>query len=150
MVLTRTDLPAPLSPRSAVTLAAGTSRFTPVRACTGPKFLSMSRRDSRAPGSTPPVPEPSGIYEIPAELQLAAKAPAQSCALSTNLSAITVDAMFFAVTHTGVSSTDGTSTLGVAPVSFVVPFRSDEGGVTLARREIARAAAACVSRKIGF
>src|ERR1700730_11451461 len=150
IVLTKTDLPAPLSPRRAVTWAAGTSRFTPVSACTGPKFLSMPRRDSRAPGSTAPVPEPSDIYEIPADVHIAAKAPAQSVALSTNLSLTTVDAMFWVVTHTGVSNTDGTSTLGVAPVSFVVPFRSSAGGVWLARREIARAAAAWVSRKIGL
>src|SRR5438552_5625645 len=142
IVLTRTDLPAPLSPRRAVTWAAGTSRLTPVSACTGPKCLSMPRRDSRAPGSTAPAPELSAIYEIPAEVHIAAKAPAQSWALSTNLSATTVEPMFAVVTQTGVRSTDDTSTLGVTPVSVVLPLSSAAGGLWLARRLVARAAAA--------
>src|SRR5688572_13495746 len=41
MVLTRTDLPAPLSPRRAVTWPAGTSRSTPASASTAPKCFLM-------------------------------------------------------------------------------------------------------------
>ena len=47
MLLIETDLPAPLSPTSAVTSPAGTSRSTSDSACTGPKFLeTCSSRSS--------------------------------------------------------------------------------------------------------
>ena len=46
MVLISDDLPAPLSPTSAVTLPGGTSRSTSVRARTGPKVLVIPRSDS--------------------------------------------------------------------------------------------------------
>src|SRR5438034_3172500 len=51
--LISTDLPAPLSPASAVTCPDGTSRSTPTSACTGPKFLLIPR--SRRSGSALPV-----------------------------------------------------------------------------------------------
>src|SRR3954447_10466853 len=47
MVLIVTDLPAPLSPTSAVTWPAGTSRATSVRAWTGPKLLRIFSSRSR-------------------------------------------------------------------------------------------------------
>ena len=47
MVLMVTDLPAPLSPISAVTSPARSSRLTSDSACTGPKFLeTWSSRSS--------------------------------------------------------------------------------------------------------
>src|SRR6476661_4526944 len=49
--LINTDLPAPLSPASAVTFPAGTSRVMSTRACTGPKFLSMPTSRSSGPAS---------------------------------------------------------------------------------------------------
>src|SRR6201996_4195433 len=49
IVLISVDLPAPLSPTSAVTCPAGTSRLMSVSACTGPKFFPMPR--SRSSGS---------------------------------------------------------------------------------------------------
>src|ERR1700735_2474430 len=51
MVLISVDLPAPLSPTSAVTWPAGMSRLMSVRACTGPKLLLISR--SRSSGVSP-------------------------------------------------------------------------------------------------
>jgi len=44
IVLIMVDLPAPLSPTSAVIFPAGTSRSTLLSACTAPKFLEMPRR----------------------------------------------------------------------------------------------------------
>src|SRR5580704_13443538 len=58
IVLMVTDLPAPLSPASAVILPGGTVRFTPLRACTAPKTL-LTPRNSSSGGSSaislPPV-----------------------------------------------------------------------------------------------
>src|SRR5262245_54837296 len=51
MVLIVTDLPAPLSPISAVTWPAGSSRSTSWSACTGPKFFETPLRRRR--GSAP-------------------------------------------------------------------------------------------------
>src|SRR5262245_28610336 len=51
MVLIVTDLPAPLSPISAVTWPAGSSRSTSESACTGPKFFETPLRRRR--GSAP-------------------------------------------------------------------------------------------------
>ena len=47
IVLISVDLPAPLSPTSAVILPGRMSRSTPRRACTAPKLLEMPRRLSR-------------------------------------------------------------------------------------------------------
>jgi hypothetical protein len=44
MVLIIVDLPAPLSPTSAVILPAMMSKSTPRSACTAPKLLEMPRR----------------------------------------------------------------------------------------------------------
>src|SRR5258708_40343389 len=49
MVLISDDLPAPLSPTSAVTLPGGTLRSTSVRARTGPKVLVRCLSSSSAP-----------------------------------------------------------------------------------------------------
>ena len=49
--------------------------------------------------------------EIPASLQAGPNEPAHSCEAGTNLSAMTVAFMFAVVTHSGLSRTEGTSTL---------------------------------------
>ena len=51
IVLMRTDLPAPLSPQSAVTCPAATSRLTLVSAWTGPKCLEMPWRETSGEAS---------------------------------------------------------------------------------------------------
>ena len=81
---------------------------------------------------------------MPAVVQSAAYEPVQSCEAGTKLSLITVAFMFFVVTHSGVSRTDGTLVLEV--VSAVLPLTSDFGGVLPARRYRASATAACASR----
>src|SRR5437764_7330409 len=48
-ILTRVDLPAPLSPTRATTSPARTSKSTPSRAWTGPKRLLTPSRLKRAP-----------------------------------------------------------------------------------------------------
>src|SRR3954452_5191239 len=55
--LIRVDLPAPLSPTSAVTLPASTLMFTPLSTSTGPKLLRMSRSSmiGTATGRSSPV-----------------------------------------------------------------------------------------------
>src|SRR5580700_4402672 len=58
IVLIVTDLPAPLSPTSAVTLPGGTLRLTPFKACTAPKALLTFRSSSSGFASVmlaPPV-----------------------------------------------------------------------------------------------
>ena len=52
MVLIVTDLPAPLSPTSAVTCPEGTEKSMPVRARTAPKLLLTFRSSSS--GAVPP------------------------------------------------------------------------------------------------
>src|SRR3954454_20611430 len=47
MHLTNVDLPAPLSPTSAVTWPGYTTKSTSRSTCTGPKLLSMPRSSSR-------------------------------------------------------------------------------------------------------
>src|SRR5580704_6233761 len=66
-------LPAPLSPTRAVTWPTGTSRSTPVSACTGPNDLPMPRRLSRgvplavvAPGTDGATPALTGVAPSPA------------------------------------------------------------------------------------
>src|SRR5580700_6126732 len=56
IVLMVTDLPAPLSPASAVILPGGTVRFTPLRACTAPKILLTPRNSSSGGPSAMSVP----------------------------------------------------------------------------------------------
>src|SRR5690242_12532412 len=64
---TSVDLPAPLSPTSATTSAARTSKSTPCSACTGPKCFETSLRARIAPFELPfevmpwwPAPERLG------------------------------------------------------------------------------------------
>ena len=52
MHLMSTDLPAPLSPASAVTCPAGTSRSTSVRACTGAEVLVDAAQLGAGPALT--------------------------------------------------------------------------------------------------
>src|SRR5262245_5382152 len=59
-----TDFPAPLSPQRPVTWPAGRSRFTPYRACTGPKCLSIPRSFSRGSAPSPLGPAPAGASFI--------------------------------------------------------------------------------------
>src|SRR4051794_13825555 len=49
---TRVDLPAPLSPTSAVTSPGWTQSSTSRRTCTGPKLLSIPRTSSRGVAAT--------------------------------------------------------------------------------------------------
>ena len=71
IVLISDDLPAPLSPISAVTLPAGMSRSTPVSARTGPNVLVMPRSDSR----TPPSPFAPDVASELSEMLIAVLAP---------------------------------------------------------------------------
>ena len=57
MVLIRVDLPAPLSPTSAVTCPAGMSKLMSDSACTGPKLFPMPRRLSRGADGSGPGPD---------------------------------------------------------------------------------------------
>jgi hypothetical protein len=68
---------------------------------------------------------------MPAAVHALAKEPAQSWEAGTNLSAMTVEFMLAEVTHSGLSRTDGTSTLDVE--SSVWPFTRAAGGVWPAR-----------------
>src|SRR5258708_18363740 len=125
MHLVSTDLPAPLSPQSAVTCPAGTSRSTLVRAWTAPKCLSRPRILSSGSSAiwldnlSPCVSMSSGrrravvarrrrisylgwVYGVmPAAEQVAAPTAVHSADADTNLSLITVAAMFADVTHIG-------------------------------------------------
>ena len=85
---------------------------------------------------------------MPADVQAEEYDPAQSCDAGTNLSAITVDFMFFDVTHTGVSSTDGTWVCDVE--SRVLPLTSEAGGLTPALRYSANADDASASKNMGL
>src|SRR5213078_3300496 len=82
MHLTSVDLPAPLSPTSAVTSPACAVKSTSRRTCTGPKLLLMPRSSSRgaalavtvSPRWVTPVPAPgirrgtgTGIYPLSAD-----------------------------------------------------------------------------------
>src|SRR6516165_249773 len=58
-VLIRTDLPAPLSPASAVTLPAGTVKSTVLRAWTAPNALLSPRSSSSSVSSSMSVPPES-------------------------------------------------------------------------------------------
>src|SRR5690606_18048385 len=62
MTLTVTDLPAPLSPTSAVTCPPGTVRFTPRSARTAPNSLRTSMR--RSSGSAPTLPPVRAACEL--------------------------------------------------------------------------------------
>src|SRR6185437_9114359 len=63
-VLINDDFPAPLSPTSAVTCPAGTSRSTPSRARTAPKLLDTPR-SCRSGGAVPPVPPVPSVPPVP-------------------------------------------------------------------------------------
>src|SRR5450755_1218413 len=77
---------------------------------------------------------------IPAAVQAALNVAVHSCAAGTKLSVITVEFMLAGVTHSGVSSTEGTWTCSAE--SVVVLLTRLAGGVALARMYIASAAAA--------
>src|SRR5262245_41287099 len=53
------DLPAPLSPTSALTFPGWTSMSTPLSTSTGPKLLRMSRSSMRAVMDVSPPPGPA-------------------------------------------------------------------------------------------
>jgi hypothetical protein len=57
--LINVDFPAPLSPSSAVTSPAGTSRSQSWRACTGPKFFDIPRTLNRLVATDESTPEPA-------------------------------------------------------------------------------------------
>src|ERR1700722_3398755 len=81
--------------------------------------------------------------EIPADLHASAYWLVHRALAVTNLSAITVLFMFCVVTHSGISRTLGT--LAFEPGSTVLPLTRLDGGVWLARRYRATAAAAWAS-----
>ena len=89
MHLIITDLPAPLSPMSAVTSPARMSRFTSVSACTGPKFFETSRRLRRGSApfsllvieSLPPIDDRAGAPPAEGEARLSS-ALLDSCVLT--------------------------------------------------------------------
>src|SRR5215472_1906009 len=86
------------------------------------------------------------VVGMPYWAQTPAPTAEQSADADTNLSLITVDAMFEVSTHTGVSSTAG-CWLPVTPLGGVVlPFTSALGGDWPARRMVARETAAWASR----
>src|SRR5437588_5074626 len=87
-----------------------------------------------------PFPPTGCAQLIPLVEQALATAETHRSEAFTAPSFTTVDAMFWAVTQTGVSSTELTSALAV--VSLVVPFRRVDGAVWPARRYRAMAAAA--------
>src|SRR5881396_66361 len=66
MLFTSTDLPAPLSPRRAVTSPARTSRSTFVRACTGPNAFEIPRKRSRGSELESVLTSPHSIRADPA------------------------------------------------------------------------------------
>src|SRR5206468_1390336 len=121
MVLIVTDLPAPLSPISAVTWPAGMSRSMSESACTGPKFFETPSRRRRGSAPLPllviesllPVtngagpahrgrgPAPARPYWIPASLHALANLPAQSAEGLSQPSLMIVSFMFSVVTQLG-------------------------------------------------
>src|SRR5437762_12313624 len=130
------DLPAPLSPTSAITCPASTWKSTSLRARTAPKLLStpfsssrccpcslnsLSRsfRGSPGRGAERPSPNcPSG-RQRPADEQYFANFPTQIWLFVRNPSLITVSLMFDLVTATGVSNTDGVIWLPFLTLSVV-------------------------------
>src|SRR5215211_2444626 len=122
MILTRVDLPAPLSPTRATTSPGRTSRSTPSSAWTGPKLLLTPSRASTAPsefmveGSFPSVEaggarrrQPRPIrYLMPACLHADAYLAVQTWDAFQKPSLMTVSLMLSLVTATGVRITDGT------------------------------------------
>src|SRR3954453_11809461 len=120
------DLPAPLSPTSAITCPASAWKLTPLRAWTAPKRLSTPFSSSRwcsLKSLLPffeghgegrwwrPSPNcPSG-RQRPADEQNFANFPTQIWLFVRKPSLMTVSLMLALVTATGVSSTDGVCTL---------------------------------------
>src|SRR5215213_8566471 len=153
MHLTNVDLPAPLSPTSAVTSPGYAEKLTSRRTCTGPKLLSIPRTSSRGVAAVTALLSQAAIRDrhrgrrwrsrtrdhlMPASVHLAAKSPVHSSATLTNWSA-TTSLMFSLVMATGVSSTDGTSCLLVGSLTlpstvFFSPLASE-----IARSEAASA-----------
>ena len=69
----------------------------------GPRWRAGRRpRSGWSPGAPPYVQPEAAHYDIPAVLHRATYWPTHSCATVTNLSAMTVEAMFVVVTHVGV------------------------------------------------
>src|SRR5262245_45946389 len=154
MVLIVTDLPAPLSPISAVTWPAGSSRSMSWSACTGPKFfetpsrrrrgsapfsvvviaslLEGLRRAGRAPPRNGRGPSQGPVYWIPASLHALATFGVQRAEAVIVPSLTTVSAMFSLVTQKGFVYTDLMSAFSV--VSLVVSLTSEDGGVLPALR----------------
>src|SRR5450631_39265 len=171
MHLVSTDLPAPLSPHSAVTLPDGRSRSTWYSAWTAPKCLSSSltlRSGSVVAGAgataamslciiedwldkSDAAASCGGVggltcYEMPLAVQTAAPALLHSVATSTNLSLITVDSMLALLTHIGTRREAGCELPVTPDGGAVVLFTRPAGGVAPARSTVARATASCASR----
>src|SRR5690242_10915875 len=94
IVLMSVDLPAPLSPTSAVTWPAGMSRSMPVSACTGPKLLPTPRSRSSGTSLASPAPDgtrSAGAVRVPsAELSVTTAASPPGCKGSSSSSRDTV------------------------------------------------------------
>src|SRR3989440_9225816 len=162
IVLTRVDLPAPLSPTRPTTSHALTSKSMLFSACTGPNRLltpfSWSRDPlefmvfpfSRGPAgdrpgganAAPPGRLPSSFgHAIPFALQAAANAAVQIWLAVQNPSLTIVPAMFDFVTATGVRIVDGTFFWPL----LVVPLIGGVGGFWPLDRATAIVAAAGAS-----
>src|SRR5215212_2240855 len=141
MVLIRVDLPAPLSPTSAVTLPGRAAKSTSVSAWTAPKRLLTPRSSSRgAPspsGMLPPSidgwrgghPAPPGCaQESPSCEHIDATAPVQSWAVLMCPSEIifpTVSLALALVAAIGVRMIDGTSFWPLLVLSLASPSAAD-------------------------
>src|SRR4029077_5487604 len=94
---------------------------------------------------TPPRTSHGGVkmsfYEMPLAAQTAAVTAWQSVALSTKLSAITVEATLVLSTQYGVRSDAGCVVPGLPAAGEVVLLTRAAGGVRPARRMVARATA---------
>ena len=124
MHLMSVDLPAPLSPTSAMTSPAATRKSTSVQRLHGPEALRdpAQLEDGRGASCRAPLRRPS--CQIPALVQASAYLPVQTSSVLRKPSLMTVSSMLSFVTATGVSSTDGTWRLP----SSDLPLTSPAGG----------------------
>src|SRR5207302_9549173 len=124
MVLTRVDLPAPLSPTRPTTSPAATSKSTPSSACTAPNLLLTPRRARSgvlefiswcpfaARGGPPRGSPPSEhAYWRPADLHAAAYADVQICDTVQTSSCPTLTLMLLVLAPTAARFTVCTSFL---------------------------------------
>ena len=133
IALTSVDLPAPLSPTSATTSPAWTSKFTSESASTGPNLLLTPLNVSRAPlvlicrsfrvaaqpgaAAAAAAPRARSGQVMPADLHAdGVRRAVQICDAVQKPSLTIVSLMLSLVTATGVRITDGTLALAVVGV----------------------------------